>query len=65
MLIADIAQAFVDLITTETVVAARLNRFISKAVDYYNRYNPIITATEVDVVADQTIYNLPSDCLTG
>ena len=64
MLIADIAQAFVDLVTTETVVAARLNRFISKAVDYYSRYNPIITATELDVIADQVLYNLPADCLT-
>lgn len=64
MLIADIAQAFVYLVTTETVAAARLNWFIARAVDYYNRYNPIITATEIDIVADTTIYNLPSDCLT-
>jgi len=64
VLIADIAQAFTDLVTTETVVSARLNRFIAKAVDYYNRYNPIITATELDVAADTTIYDLPADCLT-
>jgi len=64
VLIADIAQAFTDLVTTETVVSARLNRFIAKAVDYYSRYNPITTATEIDIVADTTIYNLPADCLT-
>jgi len=64
VLIADIAQAFSDLITTETVASLRLNRFIAKAVDYYGRYNPVKTVTELDVVADQTIYNLPADCLT-
>jgi len=63
MLIADIAQAFTDIITTETVVAARLNRFIANAVDYYSRYNPLITATEIDVESETTIYDLPSDCL--
>lgn len=64
MLIADISTAFTDLITTETVVSARLNRFIAKAVDYYSRYNPLITSTTIDIVADTTLYNLPADCLT-
>jgi len=64
MLLADISQAFADMVTTETMPSSRLNRLISRAVDYYNRYNPIITATEIDIVADQTIYDLPSDCLT-
>jgi len=64
MLTADIVQAFTDVITTETVADARLSRFIAKAIDYYSRYNGIITATTLDIVEDQTIYALPSDCLT-
>jgi len=64
VLISDIAQAFSDTITTEVVESARLNRLIGRAVAYYSRYNPIITATEIDIVDEQTIYALPADCLT-
>jgi len=64
MLLTEITQRFNDMITTEVVAADRLNRFISAAVDYYSRYNPIITAMTIDVVEDQTLYDLPSDCTT-
>lgn len=63
MLLSDIVQAFTDVITTEVVASVRLNRLVTKAVDYYSRYNPMIVAAELDIVEGQTIYTLPSGCL--
>ena len=58
MLLTDIQTAVTDRLTTETIVTARLNRFIAAAVREYSRYNPIISSTMLSTVSDQAEYDL-------
>ena len=63
MLIASIVTAVEDRYTIETIGADKMKRLIAAGVRFYSRYNPSVTVTSFDTVADQRLYDLPSDCM--
>jgi len=60
----DIYQAVRDKITTETWTDPQLKRWVAAAVRFYSRYNASIKTATLTSVANQQLYDLPSDLLS-
>ena len=58
-----IRQAVTDQLTTETIAVATLDRLIAAAVRFYSRYNPAWKYANITTVANQQLYDLPTDCM--
>jgi hypothetical protein len=63
MLLTTIQTAIRDLLTTETITDAKLNRLIAAAVRRYSRYAPKITDYTLTTVGDDATYQMPAGCL--